>query len=73
MSEKIDREIKFVETEVQLLTEYKTRLISDVVTGKVDVRDIHVEEVPEVELIEEFDEEIVDEFDDETSEEENIE
>jgi type I restriction enzyme S subunit len=38
-----------------LLYEYRTRLISDVVTGKVDVRDISVEPVEE---IEEFEDEI---------------
>jgi len=70
---KINRLISAKKKEIEMLTEYKTRLISDVVTGKVDVRGIHVEDVPEAELIEEFDEEIVDEFDDETSEEENIE
>lgn len=32
----------------QLLQEYKTRLISDVVTGKIDVRDI---EIPEYEFV----------------------
>lgn len=70
---KINRLISAKIKEIEMLTEYKTRLISDVVTGKVDVRGIHVEDIPEAELIDEFDEEIVDEFDDETSEEENIE
>jgi len=70
---KIDNLIDYIIYETDLFKEYKTRLISDVVTGKVDVRGIHVEDVSDVELIEEFDEEIVDEFDAETSEEENIE
>jgi len=69
----INNLIDAIDKIISSITEYKTRLISDVVTGKVDVRGIHVEDVPEVELIDEFDEEIVDEFDDETSEEENIE
>jgi len=69
----IDATIQKRELAIEKLTEYKLSLIYECVTGKVDVRGIHVEEVPEAELIEEFDEEIVDEFDDETSEEENIE
>jgi len=36
--------------EIELLYEYKTRLISDAVTGKIDVRDI---EIPDYEYIEE--------------------
>jgi len=39
--------------EIELLREYRTRLIADVVTGKVDVRDIPVEAVPEDEALEE--------------------
>jgi type I restriction enzyme S subunit len=35
-----------IQNEIELLYEYRTRLISDVVTGKVDVRDI---EIPEYE------------------------
>lgn len=31
------------EREIELMTEYRTRLIADVVTGKVDVRDVPVE------------------------------
>lgn len=45
--------------EIKLLQEYRTRLISDVVTGKVDVRDI---EIPEYEA--DSDETIDDEIDD---------
>ena len=36
--------------EISTLQEFKTRLISDVVTGKIDVRDI---EVPDFEYVEE--------------------
>ena len=39
---------------VKLLVEYQTRLITDVVTGKVDVRDIPVEPVEDIEEIEEL-------------------
>jgi type I restriction enzyme S subunit len=39
-----------IEKEILLLTEYRIRLISDVVTGKTDVRGINV---PEFEYVEE--------------------
>ncbi|MBI1918343.1 MAG: hypothetical protein HYS12_26935 [Planctomycetes bacterium] len=35
-----DESIKRAETEIELIREYRTRLISDVVTGKVDVRSL---------------------------------
>lgn len=44
--EKIYKSIEIVKTKIQKLQELKTRLISDVVTGKIDVRDI---EIPEYE------------------------
>lgn len=50
-SRKIDRAISRSEREIELMTEYRTRLISDVVTGKVDVRDIDVPEISEDELL----------------------
>lgn len=37
---KIDNAIPLLQKEIQLLREYRTRLISDVVTGQVDVRDV---------------------------------
>lgn len=37
--------------EIELMREYRARLISDVVTGKVDVRGIEVPEVPEDDLL----------------------
>ena len=48
-----------IQNEIELLYEYRTRLISDLVTGKVDVRDI---EIPEYEA--DSDETIDDEIDD---------
>lgn len=42
--------------EIELIHEYRIRLISDVVTGKVDVRDIPVEPVEDIEEIEELEE-----------------
>lgn len=44
----IDRLIESINSKISLLVEYRTRLISDVVTGQIDVRDI---EVPEFEYI----------------------
>jgi len=45
---KIEKAIDAISQEIALLKEYRTRLISDVVTGQIDVRDI---EVPEFEYI----------------------
>lgn len=50
VTEKIKTEIKILEKEIATLQEYKTRLISDVVTGQIDVRNI---EVPEYEFVDE--------------------
>jgi type I restriction enzyme S subunit len=49
ISQKIQQMTVGIEQEISLLNEYRTRLISDVVTGKMDVRSV---EVPECELIE---------------------
>lgn len=49
---RIDHAISSAEREIELMREYRTRLISDVVTGKVDVRGVEVPEVPEEELLE---------------------
>ncbi len=54
-----DESIKAIRGELDLLTEYKTSLISSVVTGKVDVRDI---EIPEFEI--DGDQQDVDEIED---------
>lgn len=45
----IDKTIVRTEREIELIQEYRTRLISDVVTGKVDVRSV---EIPDFEPIE---------------------
>lgn len=45
----IERTIARTEREIELIQEYRTRLVSDVVTGKVDVRAI---EVPDFEPVE---------------------
>lgn len=48
---KFDEAITRANLEIELMREYRTRLISDVVTGKVDVRGIEVPEVAEEELL----------------------
>lgn len=55
---KIDRAIPVLEKEIELLKEYHTRLISDVVTGQMDVRNVEVPEyTPEEDIAEEAPEE----------------
>jgi type I restriction enzyme, S subunit len=50
-SAEIDQAITRAQSEIELMREYRTRLISDVVTGQVDVRGIEVPEVAEDELL----------------------
>jgi type I restriction enzyme S subunit len=50
-SAEIDQAISRAQSEIELMREYRTRLISDVVTGQVDVRGIEVPEVAEGELL----------------------
>lgn len=45
----VDNAISRIEREISLMQEYRTRLIADVVTGKLDVRGIEVPDVPEEE------------------------
>ncbi len=47
----LDQAIDRTQQEIELMREYRTRLISDVVTGQVDVRGIDVPEVAEDELL----------------------
>jgi type I restriction enzyme, S subunit len=42
---RIEESIANLQQEIDLITEYRTRLISDVVTGKVDVREVEVDEI----------------------------
>lgn len=46
----IDNAIDIISKEIEVLKEYKVKLIADVVTGQIDVRDI---EVPDFEYVEE--------------------
>ncbi len=45
----IDKLVDKIDAEISLLLEYRTRLISDVVTGKIDVQDVVVPAFEEVE------------------------
>ena len=66
---KIDASIPVFEKQIELLKEYRTRLISDVVTGQKDVRNIEIPEF-EVELDFEADTENETDEDDDTMNEE---
>lgn len=46
----IDQAISRAQREIELMLEYRTRLISDIVTGQTDVRGIEVPEIAEEEL-----------------------
>lgn len=59
--------IEKIGEEINCLQEYRTRLISDVVTGQMDVRDVVI---PEYEAVQELAEEEDDTFEDETEMEE---
>lgn len=45
---KIDEQVSFLNKQIELLREMSKRIISDVVTGKIDVRDV---EIPEYEFV----------------------
>lgn len=53
-TEAYKNDIDLIEKTVRTLEEYKTRIISDIVTGKIDVRGV---EIPEYEYVEEDDKE----------------
>lgn len=67
---KYDALIEKLEEEVKVLEEYKAKLIADVVTGKIDVRNV---EVPDYEFEEELGEtEDADDVDDDDASEEEV-
>ena len=57
-SNKIALTISKIEKELALTEEYKTALIAEAVTGKIDVRSYEVPEIMEEETYEEIEEEI---------------
>lgn len=64
----IDKSIENIDKEISLLHELRTRIISDVVTGQIDVRNI---EVPDFEIVEETDDSVdEDDISEETEEQE---
>lgn len=68
----IDSAITKAERQIQLMTEYRDRLIADVVTGKVDVRGVAVPDVVDEESPDLMDDEdIADVEAEDTLEEEN--
>jgi type I restriction enzyme S subunit len=54
----LNKLIYTIEKEIALVEEYKTSLIAEAVTGKIDVRDSEIPETLEVELYEELEEEL---------------
>lgn len=54
----LDETISKIEKEIALVEEYKTALIAEAVTGKIDVRGYEVPEISEEETYEEIEEEI---------------
>ena len=54
----IDRTIYTIEKEIALVEEYKTALIAETITGKIDVRDFEIPETLEEESYEELEEEL---------------
>ena len=57
-TQSLDLAISRTEREIALIQEYRTRLVSDVVTGKIDVRDI---EIPDIAGIDDTIDESIDE------------
>jgi type I restriction enzyme S subunit len=55
---KLNQTISTIEKEIALVEEYKTALIAEAVTGKIDVRDFEIPETLEEESYEELEEEL---------------
>jgi type I restriction enzyme, S subunit len=47
---RLRQEIGNIEKEIELIREYRTRLLADVVTGKLDVRRVELPEIEELEV-----------------------
>ena len=58
-TEKINITISTIEKEIALTQEYRTALIADAVTGKIDVSDFVIPEEKEAEIYEELEEELI--------------
>lgn len=57
-TDKLDKTISTIEKEIALTQEYKTVLIAEAVTGKIDIRDFEIPTSIEVEPYEELEEEL---------------
>lgn len=55
---KVNQTISTIEKEIALVEEYKTALIAEAVTGKIDVRDFEIPETSEEETFEELEDEL---------------
>lgn len=55
---KLNQAISTIEKEIALVQEYKTALIAEAVTGKIDVRDYVIPEIAELESYEEIEQEL---------------
>ncbi len=55
---KLNQTISTIEKEITLVQEYKTALIAEAVTGKIDVRNYEIPEIEETESCEELEEEL---------------
>lgn len=55
---KLNQAFSTIEKEIALVEEYKTSLIAEAVTGKIDVRDLEIPEIEETESYEELEEEL---------------
>jgi type I restriction enzyme S subunit len=70
--EKINSKITLIQREISLMQEYRTRLITDIVTGKIDVRDIEIPAWTDEDIVEELkDEELLEEAEAELEEDGN--
>jgi type I restriction enzyme S subunit len=49
----LDKAIRQAKREIELIGEYRTRLIADLVTGKLDVRGVEVPEMQDEALVDE--------------------
>jgi type I restriction enzyme S subunit len=67
-----DNAIASVETQIQLLRDYRTRLTADVVTGKLDVRAVELPELSDVEEVRDVEDEEPEDSEELEAVEENV-
>ena len=69
----LDQTISRAEREIELIREYRERLIADIVTGKLDVRDVPVNLPPGDDMVEDLEEEGADDLMEDEAESEEVE